>query len=198
VSQLELDQQDHHFAHAIASTCRLIAGYKDRFILMTGFFVGPNEILTRKDRYSHSVPFSNSAQWYVIPHGFSVSEECLVRKFQCQLVRTFASSGRYWTDIFILRTDYESNDWLEISFGEVRDPWIPTITYYERAEPGRFLPMEGLERLYQGKTQATLLQFQQPIYWSVGRLELRDKAVFSLGRGFDGAPVVWNGKAVGE
>jgi hypothetical protein len=196
-SQLELDEQDRHSDHAIASTCRLIVGRPDRFILKCGFFVGANEILTCIDPYDYDERILDDA-WYVVPRGFSVSRECLVRKFQCQLVRTFTTSGRNWTDIFILRTNYESNDWLEISFGKFRDPWIPTITYYETGEPGRFLPMESLETLCQGKTQATLLQFQQPIYWSAGHLELRDKAVFSLVRGFDGAPLVRNGKAVGE
>jgi hypothetical protein len=63
---------------------------------------------------------------------------------------------------------YESNDWLEISFGAVQSSFVPSITHHETAEPARFLPIEMLERTYEGKHRATLLQLpRQPNLESV-------------------------------
>jgi hypothetical protein len=194
-----LDEQERHNDNAIASTCRLIVRRDDRFVLTNGFFVGRNEILTCNDLYLvEAISSSYNAEWYVVPHGFSVGRECLVRKFQCQRIRTV--SDRYFGDIFILRTDYESNDWLEISFGEVQSPLIPTITYYEKVGPAnlKYLPIEKLERVYKG-TRATLLQLprQPSMPRRRGRL-WTGRPETPLDLGHCGGPLILNGKAVGE
>lgn len=202
LAELELDDHDSHMDHAIESTCRVIFGSSDQFFLKTGFFIGPNEIFTHNDSYIAHEPIllpNERLQVYVIPHGFSISQENLVETFQCQVIM----APLYLTnDLFqtvILHTNYESNAWLDISFGATASNYSEEIAmtyYYIGAEHRhRARPIKELEKLHQGITRAKALSLHHHHIDTEFRFSEEDRLV---GMGFCGGPWIVNGEVIGK